>query len=50
MEEEELHGELDGPFGPTPWQGLEAMWLHEVYEPFEARAGGESHQMVGLDS
>ena len=21
MEEEELHGELDGPFGPTPWAG-----------------------------
>lgn len=50
MEEEELHGEPEGPFGPMPYEGLEAIRLSEVSEPFEAWAGGESHDLESLDS
>jgi hypothetical protein len=50
VEEEELHGDLDGPFGPLPNEGLEAIRLHEMREPFEAWAGGESHDVKPLDS
>jgi hypothetical protein len=50
MEEEELHSDLEGPFGPTPHEGLGAMRLHEVREPFEARVGGETHTMMPLNS
>ena len=50
MEEEELHGEPEGPFGPMAYEGVEAIRLHEVREPFEARAGGESHDLSPLDS
>ena len=49
MNEEELH-ELDGPFNPTTDQGLEAIQLHPIHEPFEARAAKESHNLVHLDS
>ena len=50
IEEEELHGDLDGPFGPMPCEGLKALRLHDVREPFEACAGGESHNVKPLDS
>ena len=50
MEEEELHGDLDGPFGPIPDEGLEAIQLHHVREAFEAWAGGESYDVKPLDS
>jgi hypothetical protein len=50
IKEEELHGELDGPFGHEPYLGLEAIQLHEVREPFEALAGAESHDVKLLDS
>ena len=45
MEEEKLHGEYDGPFGPMPSEGLEAIRVHEVREPFEAWAGGEANDL-----
>lgn len=41
IEEEELH-EFERPFGPMPCEGLEAIRLHEVREPFVAGAGGET--------
>jgi hypothetical protein len=44
------HGEPGSPFGPMPDEGLEAIRLHEVREPFAARAGGESHDVKPLDS
>jgi hypothetical protein len=50
MEEEELHGDPGNPFGPMPDQGLEAIRLHEVHEPFSAWAGCESHDLRQLDS
>lgn len=50
IEEEELHGDLDGPFGPLPPLGLEAIQLHPVREAFEGWAGGESHDVKPLDS
>ena len=50
MDEQELHGDLDGPFGPMPLEGLEAIQLQQVREPFEARAGGESYDIKPLDS
>ena len=50
MEEEELHSEPWSPFGPMPDEGLEAIRLHEVHEPFEASAGGQSHDVKPLDS
>lgn len=49
MEEAELHDELDGPFGPTPYEGLESVRLHEVREPFEACAGGESTHLIPVN-
>jgi hypothetical protein len=50
LEEEELHGDPGSPFGPMPDEGLEAIRLHEVREPFSAWAGGESHDVKPLDS
>jgi hypothetical protein len=50
MEEEELHGEYDGAFGPMPSEGFEAIRVHEVREPFEAWARGESNEVKRLDS
>jgi len=50
VEEEELHGESESPFGPMPSEGLEAIRLHEVREPFAAWAGGQSHDVKPLDS
>jgi hypothetical protein len=50
MEEEELHGEPWSPFGSMPEEGLEAIRLHEVREPFEATAGGQSHDVKPMDS
>jgi hypothetical protein len=50
VEEEELHGELESPFGPMPSEGLEAIRLHEVHEPFTASAGVQSHDVKPLDS
>ena len=50
MAEEELHGEPEGPFGRMSYEGLEAIRLHEVREPFEGWAGGESHDLTPLDS
>ena len=48
MQEEELHGEYDRPFGPMPSEGVEAIRVHEVREPFEAWArGGERREAVG---
>jgi hypothetical protein len=49
MEEEELHGEYDGTSEPMPSEGLEAIRVHEVREPFEAWAGGEANDMKRLD-
>jgi hypothetical protein len=43
IDEGELHGEPEGPFGPMPSQGLENVTLHSVKEPFEAFAGVESY-------
>ena len=50
MQEEELHADLDSAFGPMPAGGLGAIHLHHVREPFEARVGGESHDVKLLDS
>jgi hypothetical protein len=50
LDEEELHGDPNCPFGPLPCEGLEALVLHEVREPFEAWAGAESRDLVPLDS
>ena len=50
MEEEELHGDPGGPFSPVSDEDLEAIRLHQVCEPFEASAGGESHNLRHLDS
>ena len=50
LNEEGLHGEPEGPFGPEPYHGLEAIQLYEVREPFEASAGAESHDVKPLDS
>jgi hypothetical protein len=50
VEEEELHGEFESPFGPMPSEGLEAIRLHEVHEPFTAWAGVQSHDVKPLDS
>jgi hypothetical protein len=50
MEEEELHGDPGRPFGPMPDEGLEAIRLHQVREPFAAWAGRESHDVKYLDS
>jgi hypothetical protein len=50
MEEEELHGDPDGPFTCMPHEGLEALRLHEAREAFEASAGCESHAVLRLDS
>jgi hypothetical protein len=50
MMEEELHGDLDGPFGSMPDEGLDAIRWHEVHEPFAAWAGVESHDVRALDS
>ena len=41
---------LTSPFGPIPNEGLEAVQLYEVSEPFEASAGAESHDLKPLDS
>jgi hypothetical protein len=50
IEEEELHSDLGRPFGPMPDQGLEAVRLYAVCEPFAAWAGCESHDVKRLDS
>ena len=50
LEEEELHGDPESPFGPMPVEGLEAIRLHEVREPFAAGAGGQSHDVKPMDS
>jgi hypothetical protein len=38
------------PFGSMPSEGLEAIRLHAVREPFAAWVGGESHDVKPLDS
>ena len=48
--EEKLFGELDGPFGQNPEEGLEAVRLHEVRELFTAWVGRESHNLRLLSS
>jgi hypothetical protein len=50
MEEEELHGDPGGPFAPLSDEGLEAIRLHEVREPFAAGAGGQSYDVKPMDS
>jgi len=50
MEEEELHGDAGSPFVPLSDEGLEAIRLHEVREPFSAWAGVESYDMKQLHS
>jgi len=50
MEEEELHGDPGCPFVPVSDEGLEAIRVHEVREPFAACAGAESHDVTPLDS
>ena len=50
IEEQDLHGEYDRQFGPMPSEGLEAIRVHEVREPFEAWAGRESNDVKRLDS
>ena len=50
LQEEELHGDPDSPFRHMPEQGLEAIRLHEVLEPFAAWAGCESRDVKQLDS
>jgi hypothetical protein len=50
LEEEELHGELDGAFGAIPRKGFEVIHLEYVHEPFEAWAGCETHYVVPLAS
>jgi hypothetical protein len=50
MEEEELHGDPGSPFVPVSDEGLEAIRLHEVREPFAAWAGAECHDVKHLDS
>ena len=50
MEEEELHGDPGSPFVPVSDEGLEAIRLHEVREPFAAWAGVESHNVKRLHS
>ncbi len=48
MEEEELHSDLEGPFGPNPYEGLERVRLYEVGESFEGCAARESHNLIPL--
>jgi hypothetical protein len=43
-------GRRYNPFGHMPEQGLEAIQLHDVPEPFSAWAGCESHAVKQLDS
>ncbi len=50
LEEEELHGEPEGPFRRLPYEGPEAIRVSEVHEPFEAWAGRESHDTMPLNS
>ena len=50
MMEEELHGDPDSPFSSMPSEGLHAIKLHEVREPFTASVGSESHDLKPLDS
>ena len=47
--EEELHGEIDGPFTSMPSVGLEALRMHEIHEPFTAWAGSQTHDLKYLD-
>jgi hypothetical protein len=39
INEEVLHGEMYGPFGPVPYEGFEALMLHYVDEPLEVGCG-----------
>lgn len=51
MEEEELHGDLDGPFGSmASEEGAVAIKLFQVQEPFRASAGVETHSLKHMDS
>jgi hypothetical protein len=45
IEEELLHEDLDSPFGPRGAESSEAIQLHPVREPFEARVGGVAHDV-----
>lgn len=47
--EEDLH-EFDGPFGPSPVEGPEAVEVHRFNEPLEARVGCESSATTPMDS
>jgi hypothetical protein len=49
IDEELLHGDIDGPFGPLGAEFSGAVRLHQVREPFEAWAGGASHDVKALD-
>ena len=49
IEEELLHGDIDGPFGPLGAELSGAIRWHRVREPFEAWAGGASHDVKALD-
>ena len=40
---------LENPFGPLSAEITEAIQLHDVPEPFEARVGRESHDVKTLD-
>lgn len=51
MEEEDLHGDQDGPFGCIASEkGLVAIALFHVQEPFLASAGVETHSLIHMDS
>ena len=49
IEEELLHGDIDGPFGPLGAELSGAIRWHQVREPFEAWAGGASQDVKVLD-
>jgi hypothetical protein len=44
-DENDLHGDLDGPFGPIGAEIIGAIRLRHVHSPFEARAEGESFEV-----
>ena len=51
MEEEELHGDLDSPFGFMAFDsGLVEIKLFQVQQPFRASAGVETHSLHYLNS
>jgi hypothetical protein len=49
LAEELLHEDLDSSFGPIGAELSAGVQLHQIREPFEARVGGEAHDVKALD-